>query len=141
MAWATFAADGFALTRGEPSFHGSSPSVRRGFRGRCGTALTWAHASRAEELAVSLAAVDDPGEIAPERHTRVSRRPPWVALGDGLAQHAEFRERDGDRGERAAGGRRGRPAERGGQPARERSTRRTASPAAASQPGQSPSRP
>jgi hypothetical protein len=96
MAWATFAADGFALTRGEPSFHRSSPSVRRGFCGQCGTALTWAHASRAGELDVSIAALDDPGAIAPDLHIWVSHKLPWVALGDGLPQHPEFREREGD---------------------------------------------
>jgi hypothetical protein len=95
MAWATFAADGVELTRGELRLHRSSPSVRRGFCGQCGTALTWAHDSRAGDVDVSLSALDDPGAVPPEFHIWVSHALPWVALADGLPQHPEFRKSGG----------------------------------------------
>jgi hypothetical protein len=65
--------------------------VTRGFCPRCGTALTYAHRGRPEELDLTIASLDEPGALAPECHIWVSQRLPWVVLGDGLPQYEEWR--------------------------------------------------
>ncbi|HEX2484141.1 MAG TPA: GFA family protein [Myxococcota bacterium] len=91
VAWATVPAGGFALTRGALASHRSSARVARGFCARCGTALTYAHDARPEELDLALATLDEPGAISPECHIWVSHRLPWIALTDGLPSYEEWR--------------------------------------------------
>lgn len=95
VAWATFPADGFHLTRGALAEHASSKQVVRGFCGACGGALTYRHQARPAQLDVSLAALDDPARVPPAFHLWVSHKLPWIALGDGLPQHPEWPPRDG----------------------------------------------
>jgi len=91
LAWGTFALDGFSLVRGPMAQQSSSPRVRRGFCHYCGTTLTYFHADRPGEIDVALASLDDPGQLAPERHIWVADKLPWVTLGDGLPQYATAR--------------------------------------------------
>jgi len=91
VAWATWPAAGFAVTRGALATHRSSPPVTRGFCAACGTALTYAHRARPGEIDVVLAALDDPAAVAPECHIWWSQRLPWVVPGDGLPRYAEWR--------------------------------------------------
>ena len=91
VAWATVPTAGFALTRGTLTTYRSSEPVTRGFCPRCGTALTYAHRKRPEELDLTVASLDEPGALAPECHIWVSQRLPWVVLGDGLPQYEEWR--------------------------------------------------
>jgi hypothetical protein len=96
VAWATVPHAAFRLTRGELSEVASSSDVVRGFCGSCGTSITYAHRGhRPDALDVALAALDDPGAIEPACHLWVSEKLPWIVLGDGLPQHAEWRETSG----------------------------------------------
>jgi hypothetical protein len=93
VAWGTFDPARFTLTRGELAQHRSSPPVLRGFCARCGTALSYAHAQRPDELDLTLASLDDVRGLPPECHIWVSHKLEWVVLGDGLPQHPERRLR------------------------------------------------
>jgi hypothetical protein len=69
----------------------ASAEVLRGFCSTCGTALTYEHARRPGQVDLTLASFDDPALLRPEYHIWVSHRLPWVVLGDGLPQYAEWR--------------------------------------------------
>jgi hypothetical protein len=87
VAWGSFDAACFELTRGRLAQVASSQPVVRGFCPRCGCALTYRHRDRPGEVDVTLASLDDPAALAPERHIWVSEKLPWLKLGDGLPQH------------------------------------------------------
>ena len=88
VAWGTFPRAHFRVTRGEPVDHVSSPGVIRSHCADCGTSLTYRHASRLDEIDVTLASFDDAGALAPTRHIWVQDKLPWITLADGLPQHA-----------------------------------------------------
>lgn len=95
VAWATFPAREFEIVRGELATYRSSQQVVRGFCRACGTALTYAHEARREELDVALAALDDATSLGPECHIWVSHKLPWLEIGDTLPRHAEWRRGSG----------------------------------------------
>jgi hypothetical protein len=94
VAWGTFPARGFRVTRGELARYRSSAHVLRGFCPRCGTSLTYLHDRRPDDLDVTLASLDDPAALRPACHIWVSHALPWAAPGDGLPRHAEWRTPD-----------------------------------------------
>jgi hypothetical protein len=91
VAWGTALPERFELLRGEPRIYRSSPPVQRGFCAACGSALSYRHDARPRELDFALASLDAAPELAPACHIWVSHKLPWVALSDGLPQHAEWR--------------------------------------------------
>jgi hypothetical protein len=90
VAWATFPAERFVASRGALAYVRSSEKVRRGFCPACGTAVTYAHDARPDQLDVAVATLDDAGGLAPECHIWASHKLPWVTLCDGLPQHPEW---------------------------------------------------
>lgn len=84
VAWITFDKAAFALTAGELSVYRSTPPVRRGFCGACGTPLTYEHDSRAGEIDVTTVSLDDAGAFPPTYHARLGEDLAWVKFGDGL---------------------------------------------------------
>lgn len=70
----------FTYTRGSPSYFQSSNKVRRGFCGTCGTPLTF---ELGKSVDFSIAAFDQPAELAPTMQISPETRLPWV---EGLAQ-------------------------------------------------------
>ena len=88
VAWGTCTRDGFVITKGEAAFHHSSPPVTRGFCGRCGTTLTYAHQGRPDDLDVALATLDDPGAAEPQCHIWVADKLEWIEINDDLPQYA-----------------------------------------------------
>ena len=90
VAWGTFALARFEIAKGAPTTNRSSKHVERRFCGRCGTALTYLHAMRPEQIDVTLASMDDAGDLAPVAHIWTSQKLPWVILSDGLPQHPEW---------------------------------------------------
>jgi hypothetical protein len=91
VAWGTFERTRFEVTAGTLRERASSQRAVRGFCGDCGTAITYRHAKRTEELDVSLTTLDDPNALSPEFHIWVSHKPRWVVLGDGLPQFDEWK--------------------------------------------------
>jgi hypothetical protein len=88
VPWGTVPRERFRVTRGELTEYRSSPLVRRGFCASCGTSLTYHHESRAAEIDVALATLDEPERLAPRAHLWVADKLPWVTIGDGLPQFA-----------------------------------------------------
>lgn len=86
VAWVTFKADRFTLTNGALALHQSSAGVRRGACAVCSTSLTYQRDTRAQEMDVTLASLDDPSALAPTCHIYVEEKLPWLIIGDGLPQ-------------------------------------------------------
>ena len=91
VAWATFPAAGFQLLRGALTEVRSSEQVVRGFCRSCGSAITYAHRGAPAGVDVALATLDDPAALRPACHIWTSHKLPWIVLGDGLPQYAEWR--------------------------------------------------
>lgn len=86
VAWCTFAGSAWRVTRGTLTEYRSSPQVLRGFCAACGGALTYRHDTRADEIDVTLASLDEPAALAPQMHVWVGDKLPWLAITDGLPQ-------------------------------------------------------
>ena len=84
MPWVTFAADDFSITRGDLATYRSSPPVRRGFCGACGTPISYEHDERPDEVDVTTVSLDDPEAFPPTHHLRLMEALAWVRFGDGL---------------------------------------------------------
>jgi len=78
VAWVTFGATSFALTRGEAVRYRSSPLVIRTFCGRCGTSLCYTRDDEPETIDVTTASLDRAREFAPSDHIWTSDALPWM---------------------------------------------------------------
>jgi hypothetical protein len=87
VPWATFSRAELQITRGVLAEYRSSAHVVRGFCGACGTSLTFLNETRAAEVDITLASLDDPAAIAPAAHVWVQDKLPWLVIGDGLPQY------------------------------------------------------
>jgi hypothetical protein len=94
MAWTTFRRADFAWTRGAPLEHASSPPVRRGFCGACGSSLTYRSEHEPDTLDVTTASLDDPEGLALEDHIWTADGLSWMQVDDGLP-HFRRRRQDG----------------------------------------------
>ncbi|MGY8995727.1 MAG: GFA family protein [Alphaproteobacteria bacterium] len=90
MAWAAFSTDGFAVLAGEPVVYESSPGVRRGFCGRCGSSLTLTDERFDGEIYVALAVFDDADAPEPDFHIWRSERLAWLETADSLPRYRRF---------------------------------------------------
>ena len=91
VAWGTVNRNSFSITDGELQTIVSSPGVRRGFCGKCGTSLTYSHEKHPKEIDICLVTVKDAPVLRPEFHLWVSEKLPWVNIDDGLPQYQEWR--------------------------------------------------
>ena len=91
VAWGTIKRNLFTITEGELREFVSSPEVRRGFCGICGTSLTYSHAKQPGEIDICLVTLADAPLLQPEFHLWVSEKLPWVNIDDGLPQYQEWR--------------------------------------------------
>ena len=89
VAWGTFMADDFQITRGSLKKAATSPGVTRGHCGQCGTSLTYQHQRRNSEIDVTLASFDDAAELQPTVHIWVEDKLPWMRISDGLPQYPQ----------------------------------------------------
>ena len=84
VAWLTFARAEFRFISGAPREHHSSPKVRRGFCGACGSTLTYEHLDSPDFIDVATCSLDAPGAFPPTHHSWLSHDIGWVKFGDGL---------------------------------------------------------
>ena len=63
---------------------------------RCGTSLTYEHDEHPDHVDITVVTLDEPEALPPACHIWVSHKLPWVELGDGLPQYAEWRTKDED---------------------------------------------
>lgn len=87
-AVATFASftmpDRFAWIGGTPALYRSSPTVRRKFRPRCGTPLTFEEASRPTQIDVAISVFDRPDLLPPQAHFHTDQKIAWLHVDDHL---------------------------------------------------------
>jgi hypothetical protein len=91
VAWGTFAAERFAVTRGQLTEFRSSPRVVRGFCASCGTSITYRHDKRPAEIDVTLVTLDDPALLEPAAHIWVEDKLPWITIVDGKPKFRQYR--------------------------------------------------
>ena len=91
LPFATFPADRFALTQGEPVEFRSSPRVTRGFCGRCGSPLTYRNHDKPGVLDIMTCSLDGPDAFPPTFHCWISHRPAWDHIADGLPAYRTTR--------------------------------------------------
>ena len=91
VAWATVRPEEFSLTRGALAFVASSPGVRRGFCGRCGTPITYQADFLGGYLDVTTGSLDDPDLLPPQMHIWTTHRLEWMrGVLSHLPEHPEF---------------------------------------------------
>ncbi|TMG98954.1 MAG: GFA family protein [Betaproteobacteria bacterium] len=91
VAWVTFRSSDVSFLAGEPTIFRSSPPVLRTFCGRCGTPLTYRHASDPDAIDVTTVSLDIPERFAPEREIWTEDKLPWEALNDALPHYRRTR--------------------------------------------------
>lgn len=91
VPWATFEVARFKLTKGALTDYQSSLEAARGFCAHCGTSLTYRHKSRALQIDVTSASLDDPERLAPKAHIWMQDRLSWEIPGDSLPRFATVR--------------------------------------------------
>lgn len=69
---------------GDRDFYLSSPGVRRGFCGHCGTPLTYEAEHCGDEVHFYVSVMDDPSAFTPEKHVFYGERISWLELHDAL---------------------------------------------------------
>ncbi|MBK7974428.1 MAG: GFA family protein [Deltaproteobacteria bacterium] len=84
VAWVTFEPANFAFTKGQPVSYRSSPPVTRTFCGTCGTPLTYVRVDRPDDVDLTTASLDRPGDFPPVAHLWMEDALPWVRFGDEL---------------------------------------------------------
>ncbi len=87
MTWIEVESSQFTVVKGVPSRFESRPQVVRQFCARCGTQLTYQHASELEILDVTACSLDKLDPVAPEDHVWCDRMAPWLVLADGLPRY------------------------------------------------------
>lgn len=86
--WISVPRAGFAFTQGAPRHFASSPGVRRGFCGDCGSPLSYENESMPDEVHLYAASLTDPSEVAPSRHVFAAEQVPWLEILDELPRYA-----------------------------------------------------
>ena len=92
--WITVPRAAFRFTRGEPTYYGSSPGVRRGFCPKCGSPLTYENEEVADEVHLLAGALDEPNLARPTAHVFTEEQLAWFESADRLPRYAKTR-RDG----------------------------------------------
>jgi hypothetical protein len=86
VTWATYADACLQIEQGELVFCNTSPEATRGHCARCGTSLTYRHTQRAGEVDITVASLDNPGDMHPTLHIWTEDKPAWLVIADGLPQ-------------------------------------------------------
>ena len=89
--WLSVPRQAFRFTAGAPSYFVSSPGVRRGFCGRCGSPLTYENERLADEIHVLAGALSEPERVQPSAHIFVSDQLPWFETADDLPRYEKTR--------------------------------------------------
>ena len=84
------------MTKGTIREIEKTPGISRGFRGDCGTTLTYASEGEVEgqdrsaDAWFAAATLDDPSIVSPKAHVFISHQQRWIKLADGLPKHQKF---------------------------------------------------
>ncbi|NVP57130.1 GFA family protein [Mycoplana rhizolycopersici] len=84
----------FCVARADASFEGealrhyaSSPGVRRGFCGNCGSPMSYETAERPAEIDLYVASLDDATSVSVTQHWYWKERVAWFSCDDDLPKH------------------------------------------------------
>ena len=91
VPWFGVKPDQFKVTRGEITEHESSPGTWRGFCERCGASLTF-RGDDWNDIAITIASLDDPNAITPESNVFLSERLHWVRFNEDMRNYEKFPE-------------------------------------------------
>jgi hypothetical protein len=91
VGWLTVPLAALEYTQDQPVTYQSSPSVRRGFCGRCGTPLTYWSGKRSDEVDLTIASLDAPDRVVPVDHVWMGDALNWDRPTDGMPQHLQGR--------------------------------------------------
>lgn len=94
LTFAGYTQDRITWTEGERQIFESSPGVRRGFCGRCGTPITYEADSYGDEVHLTIGTLDAPEALAPTLHVWTEAQLPWLHMADGLPRHEKTPGRD-----------------------------------------------
>lgn len=75
---------------GDRKFFASSPDVRRGFCGDCGTPLTYESAHTGTEVHFYVSVMDEPDAFRPTAHVYYRDHIKWLELNDDLPRFETF---------------------------------------------------
>lgn len=89
VSWFVVARAQFELLSGSLTIHRSSTPVQRGFCGKCGTQVTYAHQSAPETIELTTASLDEAGRLQPTREIWLSEKLPWAAVNANLEHNSE----------------------------------------------------
>lgn len=107
--WISVPRKNFRFTAGQPAYFASSPGVKRGFCGKCGSPLSYENEKLPDEIHILAGALEDPGGVKPSAHIVVAQQLPWFDCADALPRYEKWRRnaqpvRHGPRGsDRATG--------------------------------------
>jgi hypothetical protein len=83
VPWATFALAAFQVESGSLTLCETSPGVIRGHCARCGTSISYRHATRPDEVDLTLSSLE-PHDLVPTCHIWTDDKPAWSIIGDDL---------------------------------------------------------
>ncbi len=89
VAWFGASPENFEVTRGEITEHESSPGIRRGFCSKCGSSLTFGGEGW-NDIAITIASLDDPNAITPESNVFLRERLHWVKFNENMRNYDGF---------------------------------------------------
>jgi len=86
--WVSVPRGAFVVVKGAPRYYRSSPGVKRGFCGNCGSPLTYENESIPDEVHLYAASLSDQGSVVPTGHVHVSAQLSWFEVLDELPRYA-----------------------------------------------------
>ena len=89
VTWLTLPKADFTVTVGELAHYDSSAHAQRGFCRGCGTQITFWTERYPAEVDVTVASLDEPGAVPPERQIWTRSRLSWMPLDPDLPASAE----------------------------------------------------
>lgn len=91
VAWVTFPLRAVRFEGTAPTIRASSAGVSRGFCGRCGTPISYAHGDHPGWLDLTVCSMDEPADLPPADHTWTEDRLPWMEDIAALPAHRRTR--------------------------------------------------
>ncbi len=85
--WITVPTDKARFTKGEPKYFTSSPGVRRGFCGTCGSPLSYEGPVHPGFIDLYAASLEPDVVVEPEFHVYSDEQLPWFEVHDGLPRY------------------------------------------------------
>jgi hypothetical protein len=81
----------FNVTQGKIAEHQSSAGIWRGFCNNCGSSLTF-RGEGWDDVAITIASLDDPDAITPESNVFLRERLHWVRFNENMRNYDGFPE-------------------------------------------------